>query len=156
MKKPLKNRNAIRTLAIYLFMISLSGLLVACETNQPSQTGVVASSTRIVKPTIQLFPTSIPIEAGWQEVVHLGIEKNVMASGGAFTSIHPYRVLVVCEGKGSLKIDFASQGSTTFICRTDAVLQNVDMSSPPKVEQVNVSVIPQGSIAWIASVQMRK
>jgi hypothetical protein len=136
-------------------MMSLSGLLVACENNQPSKTGVVASPTKTVQPTLQPLPTSIPTD-GWQEVVHLGVTKNVLVVGGAFVSTHPYRVMAICEGKGSLKIDFAPQGSTTFICHNDPELQSVDIGSPPKKEQVNVSAISQGSVMWIASVQMLK
>lgn len=155
MKKISKCRNTTYILAICLFIIGLSGSLVACENNQPSKTRVVVSPTRTVQPTIQPLPTSIPTD-GWQEVVHLGMVKNVLVIGGTFVSTHPYRVMAICEGKGSLKIDFVPQGSATFICRTDSVIQSVDINNPLKKEQVNVSAISQGSVMWIASVQMLK
>ena len=122
MRKALRCRNTICMLTICLFIISLSALLVACENNQPNKTRVVASSTKTVQPTLQPLPTSIPTDIGWQEVVHLGMVKNALVVGGAFVSTHPYQVMAVCEGKGSLKIDFVPQGSATFICRTDSVI----------------------------------
>jgi hypothetical protein len=156
MKKLLRRENAIHILTLCLFIIGLSGLLVACQNNQSGQIGVAASPTKIIQPTVQPIPTSISTDVGWQEVVRLGVEKNTLVTGGAFVSTHPYRIFVVCNGNGSLKINFAPQGSATFICHTDSELQNVSVDNPPEKEQINVSVISQGSVSWIASIQMQK
>lgn len=142
------------------FVLFLGFLLSACDSNVPKTISTTPASSQHIE-TTPATPQSLPVdvlsvEPEWQEVLHLGIKNGVMNTSGDFISTHPYQIIVVCQGTGSLDVTFSPQGAATFICTKDPVMQGDRLETPQAQEKVHVSVAPQGNVHWEVSVQLSR
>lgn len=157
----------VRITLSVLLLILLDGLSAACSSFVPTTTLPTATSQPLSSPTATSEPALAPIptntvpkEAGWKEVLHLGNDAGtVTQQGGAVEVRQPYQIFVVCEGSDSLEVTFAPQGKGTFICTAGSTLQEdyigtEQTSSQP--ETINVTVTTTGSVLWEVSIQVQQ
>lgn len=160
----------IKCLGIHVFfllLMSLTSLLAACSNPTQKVTAVVTASQSHL--TLKSTPvkeqaTYQPIPANsfgpgpdWKEVLHLGrIQNNIISTQGSFDSTAPYTILFICEGTGSIQIQFVPQGSTTANCDPTLKLHGITNQTPLTKGPVNVSVTTPANNVWEVSVQLSK
>lgn len=161
----------IRITLSVLLLILVGGLAAACSspistTTLPMETPrPLSSPTATPEPVLVPIPTNtVPKEAGWEEVLHLGNDAGTITQqGGAVEVRQPFRIFAVYEGSGSLEVAYPPQGKGTFICTAGPTLQedyiggDIDAgqkSSQP--ETINVTVTTKNSILWEVSIQVQQ
>lgn len=150
-----------------MLLLTLGALFVSCDASIHTAPQVLTTQQNQVTPqpesggeqaTPQPIPTDIfPYETDWQEVMHLGRKQNnIVSTQGSFVASGPYRILAVCDGTGSVQIQYAPQGSANIQCQPTPELQGVNIQPSNTKGIVNVSVTSQEKNVWEVSVQISK
>lgn len=148
----------LRACPLLLFVL-LAMLLQGCgDTANVSTMPTPTPTQPAPTATLRLGMPSLPTLPDYHTVVDLsGAINGIDQGAGAFVSTKPYAVGIACIGTGSITVAFAPQGSFTQPC-TPAGNVNLNQvgsdSYPPAHEEISVSVMPSGQIAYHVLVEV--
>lgn len=124
-----------------------------------------ASTSAPPPPTATTLPAATPTlptlsaDDGWKAVLTLGyVAPGVTTSGGAFQPSNPFAVVMVCEGVGTVDIEYPPLGSSSYTC-THAQQRNRNQISlgtnSPANATIHVTVEAGSGVVWRAIIEER-
>lgn len=143
-----------------LFSVALLTFTVSACSDVATTGQVTTSSYRATVATTAAF--SLPFlhsEPGWHTVFQAtGASASAKPAHGTFLAQHPYAILAICQGTGKLTVQFAPQGTATFVCTASAVPKLALVGTaqhPPTHEQIQLAISGVGVMTWEVLVEMQ-
>jgi hypothetical protein len=100
---------------------------------------------------------TLSADNGWKTVLQLGyVSPGVTTSGGAFNASGPFTIFVVCEGVGSLDIEYPPIGGSGYTCGATQQRDQNQIGSVqglPADGLVHVTVTADSGVVWRALIE---
>jgi hypothetical protein len=141
---------------VLLLVVSFVGCSSSTAKTVPTATPSATNTVQAPTPTLPTFSTP----AGWSLVLQLGAQPDgSITSGGTFVSSNTYAVLIACEGDGHVTVDYAPQGSATFVCSASPQSygnQIGNPGSPPARQTITVNVAADEGVVWRGAIEVER